>query len=349
MPESQLPDLREVRHPLPSDSTEHEAKTAEPTRQPPHEASPEEPPRYTIRRKGSRYNIFGPYGRTFTTYKSASVAGPRWEEMTGTPWPYPSIAYEPGTRLRQLGRMPRPLVEAEPRPRFTPDPAARPALPPAPLRPITIPTRLALPAPRIDVAEQTRLIRALKQNPRLLFRPEMQRALQIEIEYHRPHAVWAQKVLALEARYRARQASPDPGTDEPPLPNILDIYRNPLLALHPDQDALRAMLRDEARASGVLSDFALKLEMVLVQWQAEPDRLRWHLRQQADLVARGGVARLDHLLGGPGPYRARRVRQNRIRNAQRARRIDTEAVTTDHIAWQAQGGAGEASPANSAP
>ena len=198
MPESQLPDLREVRHPLPSDSTEHETKTAEPTRQPPHDASPEGPPRYTIRRKGSRYNIFGPYGRTFTTYKSASVAGPRWEELTGTPWPYPSTAYEPGTRLRQLGRAPRPPVEAAPKSRVTPDPVP----PRAPLPPITIPTRLALPAPRIDVAEQTRLIRALKQNPRLLFRPEMQRALRIEIEYHRPHAAWAQKVLALEA-YRA--------------------------------------------------------------------------------------------------------------------------------------------------
>lgn len=345
MPESQLPDLREVRHPLPSDSTEHETKTAEPTRQPPHDASPEGPPRYTIRRKGSRYNIFGPYGRTFTTYKSASVAGPRWEELTGTPWPYPSTAYEPGTRLRQLGRAPRPPVEAAPKSRVTPDPVP----PRAPLPPITIPTRLALPAPRIDVAEQTRLIRALKQNPRLLFRPEMQRALRIEIEYRRPHAAWAQKVLALEARYRARRASSASRADEPPLPNILDIYRDPLLALHPDRDALRAMLRDEARTSGVLSDFALKLEMVLVQWQAEPDRLRWHLRRQAEIVARGGVPRLDHLLGGPERYRARRLRQNRIRNEQRARRIDAEAVTADHIAWQAQGGAGEASQANSAP
>lgn len=63
--------------------------------------------RYTIRRKGSVYNIVGPEGRVFAKYKSASVVGPRWEELTETPWPYPSSAYEPGTRLWQLGLIDR--------------------------------------------------------------------------------------------------------------------------------------------------------------------------------------------------------------------------------------------------
>lgn len=58
---------------------------------------------YHITRKGSRYNITGPEGRIFTKYKSASTAGPRWEELTHTPWPYPSSAYEPGLRLWELG------------------------------------------------------------------------------------------------------------------------------------------------------------------------------------------------------------------------------------------------------
>lgn len=62
---------------------------------------------YTIRRKGSRYNIVGPDGRVFTKNKSASIVGPRWEELTHTPWPYPSSAYEPGTRLWQLGLIDR--------------------------------------------------------------------------------------------------------------------------------------------------------------------------------------------------------------------------------------------------
>ena len=104
------------------------------------------------------------------------------------------------------------------------------------------------------------------------------------------------------------------------------------------------MLRDEARTSGVLSDFALKLEMVLVQWQAEPDRLRWHLRRQAEIVARRRAA------GPPArraERRARRLRQNRIRNEQRA--TSTRSGDGGPYRVQAQGGAGEASQANSAP
>ena len=63
--------------------------------------------RYRIMRKGSRYNILGPHGRIFTKYQSASQAGPRWEELTHTPWPYDSTAYERGHRLWELGLIER--------------------------------------------------------------------------------------------------------------------------------------------------------------------------------------------------------------------------------------------------
>ncbi|MBN1565084.1 MAG: hypothetical protein JXA10_14665 [Anaerolineae bacterium] len=62
---------------------------------------------YAILRKGSVYNIVGPYGREFGSYKSASIAGPRWEELTHTPWPYDSSAYTPGMRLWELGLIQR--------------------------------------------------------------------------------------------------------------------------------------------------------------------------------------------------------------------------------------------------
>jgi hypothetical protein len=85
-------------------------------------------PRYRIVRKGSLYNILGPDGRLFTKYKSASVVGPRWEELTHTPWPYESTAYERGLRLWQLGLIRREqvgkrqiVVQIEP-------PASQPAL-----------------------------------------------------------------------------------------------------------------------------------------------------------------------------------------------------------------------------
>ena len=61
------------------------------------------PDDYTILRKGSVYNIQGPYGREFGKYKSASTVGPRWEELTHTPWPFESSAYQSGLRLWELG------------------------------------------------------------------------------------------------------------------------------------------------------------------------------------------------------------------------------------------------------
>ena len=75
-----------------------------------YSSEPSSVAQYRIMRKGSRYNILGPQGRVFTKYKSASVAGPRWEELTHTPWPYDSTAYERGLRLWELGLIPRDQV-----------------------------------------------------------------------------------------------------------------------------------------------------------------------------------------------------------------------------------------------
>lgn len=232
---------------------------------------------YTIRRKGSRYNILGPNGREFATNKSASVVGPRWEELTHTPWPYSSSAYESGTRLWQLGIIERSQVgqrklAAPPKPRRAATPAAkqpaakkpprraktkkppaktatsagkktaksvrqpaktdtpatkptapaaqpeRPARQPDRARPVLArPTQtpgvtlavfepaVALPPPRIDLGEQTRLIQALRSDPRLLFQPNVREALQHEVDYHRPHAAWATTLLRLLTRFEKRE------------------------------------------------------------------------------------------------------------------------------------------------
>lgn len=115
--------------------------------------------RYRIIRKGSVYNILGPEGREFAKNKSASVVGPRWEELTHTPWPYDSSAYTPGMRLWELGLIkraqvgkrqsslldapvdgPAPREEESPPAKAAPAPASEPApedeTPPAPPAPI---------------------------------------------------------------------------------------------------------------------------------------------------------------------------------------------------------------------
>lgn len=206
-------------------------------------------PEYRIIRKGSRYNITGPDGRIFSKYKSASTAGPRWEELTHTPWPHQSSAYESGLRLWELGIITRDEVGqttlSEVQPPTPPPPEPPPTQPvqekatvkaqraPAP-RPApepetpsrnmpattrantaapTLPIRdapLALPAPKIDLARQQYLIAALRKNPRLLFNATVQEALRHEVAYHLPYAKWAQKLLTLLARYEARQRSQAP-------------------------------------------------------------------------------------------------------------------------------------------
>lgn len=162
--------------------------------------------RYHILRKGSLYNIIGPDGRLFTKYRSASLVGPRWEELTHTPWPYESTAYERGLRLWQLGLIQREqvgkrdiVVQAEPD-------AQKPIPKPLKHRIVIKPlTGLALPAPRIDLDEHISLMQALRRNPVLLFDARIQQVLRHEVEYHRPDAQWAQRLLKLLARYERRQ------------------------------------------------------------------------------------------------------------------------------------------------
>ncbi len=177
---------------------------------------------YRIMRKGSRYNILGPTGRIFSKYKSASVAGPRWEELTHSPWPYDSTAYERGHRLWELGLIdhaqigkrtirlikaqeqgnkPQPEAGASKRETVTRKPAK-------PKIQIVIPSpALALPAPSFDLAEQQCLMQALRRNPVLLFNADVQQALRREVEYSRPHARWVAHLLKLLARYERRQRS----------------------------------------------------------------------------------------------------------------------------------------------
>jgi hypothetical protein len=173
--------------------------------------------RYRILRKGSRYNILGPEGRIFTKYKSASVAGPRWEELTHTPWPYASSAYESGQRLWELELIDREqvgkrtvTVQSKPQPK---KPA--PQSPARVGRSVSVPdTPLALPAPRIDLDEHRRVIQSLRRNPALLFDPQTRQALHHEVEYHRPDARWAQHLLELLARYDKRQRARKPARIE---------------------------------------------------------------------------------------------------------------------------------------
>jgi hypothetical protein len=165
---------------------------------------------YHIRRRGSRYNILGPKGRAFKTYQSAALVGPRWEELTGTPWPHPSSAYAPGMHLGELQPEVTPAAPpTEPQPvpaRRTnrSHPVTRTARP-APMPFVLAVLPMALPAPRIDLGEQMRLMQLLRQNPPLLFHPQMRQALQHEVEYHRPQARWAQHLLKLLARYDTHQ------------------------------------------------------------------------------------------------------------------------------------------------
>jgi hypothetical protein len=70
---------------------------------------------------------------------------------------------------------------------------------------VSVKPALALPPPRIDLAEQEQHIQALRRNPALLFDPAIRQALHREIEYHRPRAAWAQFLLDLVTRYEKRQ------------------------------------------------------------------------------------------------------------------------------------------------
>lgn len=175
-----------------------------------------ERPQYRIMRKGSRYNILGPDGRVFLKYKSASSVGPRWEELTHTPWPYASSTYERGMRLWELGLIEREQVgaleirvgdhlaasEVQRQQSTTPaktDDAGTWA-------PIVTPLAcFALPAPRLNLDEHNRVMDALRHDPTLIFTPRAQQALRDEVLYHRPRARWARHLLALLKRYERQQ------------------------------------------------------------------------------------------------------------------------------------------------
>ena len=316
---------------------------------------------YHIRQRGSRYNILGPNGQVFKTYKSAGVVGPRWEELTRTPWPYSSCAYSAGDRLRQLRQdislpeQPQPrnqlsstsLDSLDTAPEREKQRAPRQAKPPS--RPVPMGQVLALPAPCINLQLQARLVEKACRQPLSIFSPAVEQALWQEVDYHRPQAAWAQAVLDLLAKAEHRtlqmllKANPGMITDpvallasalEPPLPNVLDIYHNPLLALHPDLNAVRAMLQEEARGVGVLAEFARKLDLVLWQWRHDTARLRLHLMRQTELHRQGKPPNLDHLLKGPAYYRIWRLNQNRQRNLQRAAEVDGAEILAKHLAWQ---------------
>jgi hypothetical protein len=161
---------------------------------------------YRIMRRSSLYNILGPQGRLFERFKSAAVVGPRWEELTHTPWPYPSSAYEAGMRLWELGLIGRDQVgQREMALESEQDDAA--ADQPFDLHLLSLALLLrGLPAPRIDLEAHNQLIAALRRNPSLLFDAATQQALHHEIEYHRPGARWAAYLLRLAARHERREA-----------------------------------------------------------------------------------------------------------------------------------------------
>lgn len=177
---------------------------------------------YRIMRKGSRYNILGPHGRIFAKYRSAGTVGPRWEELTHTPWPYDSSAYTRGLRLWELGLVERAQVGAqaitvtqEPLPEQTAAPATAPEPVAAP-KPIVSPLAMfALPAPQIDLEAHERAIDALKHEPALLFTARVQQALHDEVLYHRPQARWARHLLNLLKRYERQERRRRPAAIDP--------------------------------------------------------------------------------------------------------------------------------------
>ncbi len=190
----------------------------------PPDVLPGERAEYRIMRKGSRYNILGPHGREFVKYQSASDAGPRWEELTHTPWPYPSAAYARGQRLWELGLIDRRYVGAqeivlrgaESVPDSEEDAGEVPAATWWSNLVIAVPLAVtALPAPRQDITAHERVMESLRRDPGLLFTPRVRQALSDEVLYHRPHAAWAQHLLNLLRRYERQQQRQRPAPEDP--------------------------------------------------------------------------------------------------------------------------------------
>lgn len=247
---------------------------------------------YHVRRRGSRYNIFGPGGRVFTSYQSAGVAGPRWEELTRTPWPHPSSAYRPGLRLAQLN--PAPAVQT---PASPPAPAPQAALPPpGPYEIVRVRRRAPLAEP-VQERLQDPTIRALLERESSGTGPEARRARQ------------ALEAVALPLEDTAFEIRRGEQTVAGPYATLL-IARAVKVALI-ERDL--TLLRDPA---------ALPLGLPAPRVAALPRReLPPPVREPVQ------APRLD---------RDARLRRNRQRNAQRAARIDAQAILTQHVAWQVE-------------
>lgn len=235
---------------------------------------------YHVRRRGSRYNIFGPDGRAFDRYQSAGAAGPRWEELTGTPWPHASSAYRPGLRFAQI---------APPAPQ-----TSRRAAPPVERPPIHYDI---LKIRRVPLSEpvQERLqdptIRALLARESVGSGPHARRARQ---------ALEAVALPLDEAAFEIRH-----GTTFVAGPYATLLIARAVKVALIERD--RALLTDPA---------ALPLGLPAPRVPAE-----------APLLVR-------EIESAPCLDREERLRRNVERNAQRAARVDGQAILTRHVAWQ---------------
>ncbi len=236
---------------------------------------------YHVRRRGSRYNLFGPDGRAFDRYQSASVAGPRWEELTGTPWPHPSSAYRPGLRLAQIAP-PAPLASRRPAP------VERP-----PLHYEIVKVRRVPLSEPVQERLQDPTIRALLARESAGSGPHARRARQ---------ALEAVALPLDEAAFEVRQKGAF----------VAGPYATLLIAR-----AVKVALIERDRA--LLSDpAALPLGLPAPRIPAEaplPPPVR-------------------DLAPAPCLGREERLRRNVERNAQRAARVDGQAILTRHVAWQ---------------
>lgn len=237
---------------------------------------------YHVRRRGSRYNIFGPDGRLFANYQSAGVAGPRWEELTCTPWPHPSSAYQPGLRLAQIAP---PTPSAAPKPA----PEQRP-----PIAYDIIKIRRAPLAEPVQERLQDPTIRALLARESNGSGPNARRARQ---------ALEAIAVPVEEAAFEIRHGATFIAG---PYATLLIARAVKVTLIERD----RALLSDPVAAPPLgLPAPTATVEAPAPQPEREPVR-------------------------APRLNREERVRRNQQRNAQRAARIDAQAVLTQHVAWQ---------------
>lgn len=237
---------------------------------------------YHVRRRGSRYNIFGPQGRAFDRYQSAGVAGPRWEELTGTPWPHPSSAYQPGLRLAQIAP-PTPATRLAPKPEHPP------------IHYEIVKVRRTPLAEPVQERLQDPTIRALLERESNGSGPNARRARQ------------ALEAVALPLDEAAFEIRRDGAFVAGPYATLLIARAVKVSLIERD----RALLADPA---------ALPPGLPAPRFPAEAP-LPLPVRE---------------IESAPCLDREERLRRNAERNAQRAARIDAQAILTQHIAWQAE-------------